>query len=381
MSKYSENTTSSSPHLGVKIMPGLLTLILMVILVTWVTMIEGGDLLSLARIGTLYDHNEPGGTEGYDGQFVYFIARDLNPSVVAPHLDVPAYRYQRILLPLSARLLAFGRMELIPWTIPILSIFFHTLGTFILSEILAGWGISRWYALVYGLWVGFGLAIRLDLPEPIAYALVIGAFFAEFKQRQLLAWVLFGLALFTKEVTILYVLAVGLAYIAERRWKDIFSLIIISIVPYLVFQVWLWITFGSPGLGSGGAMATPFELIPFMGLLRIGYESSLYLGAMLVVFVPGIILPAVWGIISAIQKILRHETNMVVFALLLNSLIIAFLPFSTFRETGGLLRFSCGLVLAIILFAGKYHVRRALNYTWFWLTYNVFLIKTGGLLS
>jgi hypothetical protein len=128
-------------------------------------------------------------------------------------------------------------------------------------------------------------------------------------------------------------------------------------------------------------MATPFELIPFMGLLRIGYESSLYLGAMLVVFVPGIILPAVWGIISAIQKILRHETNMVVFALLLNSLIIAFLPFSTFRETGGLLRFSCGLVLAIILFAGKYHVRRALNYTWFWLTYNVFLIKTGGLLS
>lgn len=376
-----ENTESGSSHPAVRIMPGLLTLILMVILVTSVTIIEGGDPLNLARIGTLYGENEHGGTEGYDGQFVYFIARDLNPTVVSPHLDVPAYRYQRILLPLSARLLAFGRAELIPWTIPIISIFFHAFGTFILSEILAGWGISRWYALVYGLWVGFGLAIRLDLPEPMAYALVISALFAEFKQKHLLAWVLLGLALFAKEVTILYVFAVGLAYITERRWKDVFGVILISIIPFLTFQVWLWITFGSPGLGSGGAMATPFEVIPFMGLLRIGYESSLYLGAMLVVFVPAIIFPALWGIIASIQKFLQRETNMVVLALFLNSLIIAFLPFSTFRETGGLLRFSCGLVLAIILFAGKYHIRRALNYSWFWLTFNVFLIKTGGIQS
>jgi len=374
-----ENTEISSSHPIIRIMPGLLTLILMVILATSVTMIEGGDPLNLARIGTLYGDNESGGTEGYDGQFVYFIARDLKPTIVSPHLDVPAYRYQRILLPLSARLLAFGRAELIPWTIPLISIFFHSVGTFILSEILAGWGISRWYALVYGLWVGFGLAIRLDLPEPMAYALVLSALYAEFKQRHLLAWILLGLALFTKEVTILYVFAVGFSYITERRWKDIFGIILISVIPFLAFQVWLWITFGSPGLGSGGAMATPFEVIPFMGLLRIGYESSLYLGAMLVVFVPAIIFPALWGIFAAIQKFLQRETNMVVLALLLNSLIIAFLPFSTFRETGGLLRFSCGLILAIILFAGKYHIRRALNYSWFWLTFNVFLIKTGGL--
>ena len=381
MKIQSENASVNSIHPAFKIMPGLLTLIMMVILATSVTMIEGGDPLSLARIGTLYGNNEPGGTEGYDGQFVYFIARDLNPTVVASHLDVPAYRYQRILLPLSARLLAFGRAELISWTIPIISIFFHTLGTFILSEILAGWGISRWYALVYGLWVGFGLAIRLDLPEPMAYALVLSALYAEFKQKHLFAWVLLGLALFAKEVTILYVFAVGLAYLAERRWKDVFGVILFSIIPYLAFQVWLFFTFGSPGLGSGGAMATSFEVIPFMGLLRIGYESSLYLGAMLIVFVPAIIFPALWGIIAAIQKFLQRETNMVVLALLLNSLIIAFLPFSTFRETGGLLRFSCGLVLAIILFAGKYHIHRALNYSWFWLTFNIFLIKTGGLVS
>lgn len=381
MHNLKSDPPTSSSHESIRYFPACITLLLMVIIAVTVTIIEGGDPLSLARIGTRYGGNIPGGTEGYDGQFVYYIARDFYPTIVAVHLDVPAYRYQRILLPLSARLFAMGREDLIPWTIPIISIIFHALGTFILSEILAGWGISRWYALVYGLWVGFGLAIRLDLPEPMAYALVISAIYAEFKQKHLLVWVFFGLALFAKEVTIFYVIAAGLAYFAQRRWKDFGGIILISIIPFLAFQVWLWITFGSPGLGSGGAMATPFELIPFMGLLRIGYDSSLYLGAMLVVFAPAIVFPALWGIIASIQKLLQRETNMVVLALLLNSLIIAFLPFSTFRETGGLLRYSCGLVLAIILFSGKYHIRRALNYSWFWLSFNVFLIKTGGLVN
>ncbi len=32
-----------------------------------------------------------------------------------------------------------------------------------------------WYALIYGLWAGFTLAVRLDLPEPLAFALVAAA--------------------------------------------------------------------------------------------------------------------------------------------------------------------------------------------------------------
>jgi len=51
------------------------------------------------------------------------------------------------------------------------------------------------------------------------------------------------------------------------------------------------------------------------------------------------------------------------------------LPFSTFRETGGLLRFACGLVLALLLFAGRSQSKRALNYTVFWLALNAFLLK------
>jgi hypothetical protein len=37
--------------------------------------------------------------------------------------------------------------------------------------------------------------------------------------------------------------------------------IVIGLAAFLVWQAWLWRTFGEPGIGSGGAMSTGFELI------------------------------------------------------------------------------------------------------------------------
>src|SRR5512145_647814 len=53
------------------------------------------------------------GTEGYDGQFAYYIARD--PAGSENCLDVPAYRFQRILLPALGYVLSLGIETLIPW--------------------------------------------------------------------------------------------------------------------------------------------------------------------------------------------------------------------------------------------------------------------------
>ncbi len=360
--------------------PAFVTFGFMCLLIFVVLTIAGGDPMTLVRIGSFYYENDPQGSQGYDGQFVYYIAINPQPEAVAQQLDAPAYRYQRILLPLTARLLSLGILPVIAWILPILGILSQTVGTLLVSELLAGWGVSRWYALVYGLWVGFGLAVRLDLPEPLAYCLVAGALLAHERRRMVLSWVLYGLALFAKEVTVLFLLAALLAYLSEKRWRDALGMGLVAGAPFLLFQGWLWQTFGEMGISSGGAMATPFEIIPFMGLFRIGSFSLIYLLAMLVVFVPTIVLPSVWGAWVAIRKLLAQQINVIVLALLLNAIAIMLLPFSTFRETGGLLRFACGLVLAVILFAGRYGVKRVLNYSWFWLCLNVFLFKTGGLL-
>jgi hypothetical protein len=165
-------------------------------------------------------------------------------------------------------------------------------------------------------------------------------------------------------------------YVLEKRWKQAAGLSTIAILPYLLFQGWLWLEFGQPGLASGGAMATPFELLPFWGLLRIGQYSLLYLAAMLVVFGPAVILPAMWGTWQGLRGLLAGDRNVIVLALLINAAVIAFLPFSTFRETGGLLRFACGLVLAVLLYASRNRLRRVLNYSLFWLVLNVFFLKS-----
>ena len=359
------------------ILPAVIVLVISLLLIIFTIAGNGGDPLYLVHIGTRYSQGDPNGTEGYDGQFVYFIARYLDPSIVAVHLDVPAYRYQRILLPLLAHGLSFGNSGLLPWMIPLLGLFSLAIGTWAVAALLSSWQVNPWYALIFGFWAGFVLALVTDLPEPLAYSLVACGILAIERNRLVLGSCLMGLSVFAKEVTLLFVLAAILVYLNERRWREVILMGLLGIVPYAVFQIWLWSIFGQPGIGSGGAMATPFELLPFMGLFRIGFQSPLYLLAMLVVFGPTILFPVVWGIWVSVKSWLVNERNLMVVGLFLNALVIVFTPFSTFRETGGIIRFSSGLVLAVLLFAGRYHQRRALNYSIFWLVLNVFLLKAS----
>jgi hypothetical protein len=355
--------------------PAFVTLLFATSLVAVALLLADGDPLALARLGTRFSQGDPQGSEGYDGQFVYYIARNPDPRTVAAYLDVPAYRYQRILLPLLARTLSLGRVEWIPWVIVMIGLLSLVGGTWMVSELLAGWGVSRWYALVYGLWAGFSLALVVDLPEPLAYGLVAGGVLCLERKRDWPGWCLLGLAVFARETTLLFVVAVLAAYLSQRDLHRTLGLVSVALVPYLVFQVWLWLTFGQPGLASGGAMATPFEIIPYMGLLRIGQESLIYLLAMLVVFGPTVVLPSLWGIWSSARRWLAGEKNLFVASLFINALVIVFTPFSTFRETGGIIRFATGLMLALVLFAGRYQQRRVLNYSLFWVVLNVFLLK------
>lgn len=355
--------------------PAILTACALLVLVWTVISRAGGDPLALARLGTQFSQGDPDGTEGYDGQFVYYLAQDLNPETVREQLDVPAYRYQRILLPVLARLLSLGRPDIIPWVLGGLGILAQALGTWFAAVLLNLYGVRPWYALVYGLWPGFTLAVRLDLPEPLAYALVAAAFLATLRDRPWLAGLLYGLALFAKEVTVLFLAAQLLALLLERRWREMLPIFALAVIPYGLFQGWLWLAFGVPGIGSGGAFATPFEWLPFAGFLRIAGVDRVIFLVFILVFGPSILLPAVWGIGQGIVRFRQADYEMSGLFLFANALVILFIPFSTFREPGGLLRFACGLILAMLLAAAQRGNSRVLNYSWFLLALNVFLIE------
>ena len=360
--------------------PAGLTLLVAALFCTIVLVGANGNPLAIIQIGTRYSEGDPNGSQGYDGQFVYYIARELDPDAVAPLIDNPAYRYQRIVLPLLDRTLSLSQVNLIPWALLFIGLLSHAAGNWFVSKILQHYRVNRWYALIYGLWVGFLLSVRLALPEPLAYACVAAALYilvadANPPGRKLLAWLLFAAALFTKEVTALFVAGVILSYLAQRRWRDATGLLFIGVLPFGIFQIWLLTVFGSLGIGSGGDMATGFEWIPFMGLLRVGAFNALLLGAFALIFVPFVYFPSLWALVRCVRDWLQNRRDVLVTGLFFNAVIIPFIPFSTVREPSAMFRFGSGIVLAILLYAARSRHRRALNYGLLWLVLNVILLN------
>lgn len=357
------------------LVPVLITFMVCVGFVWFTLRKVDGDIMQFVIIGTRFSEGDPNGSEGYDGQFGYYIAIQPDPQMVSRHLDVPAYRYQRILLPILARGFSLGNPKWIPWWLVILPLLGQVIGVAFVAKIILDSKNNPMIALIYGLNTGSLLSIRVALPEPIAYALVAGAVYAYQKQKYWLGAIGFTLAFFAKEVTLVFGVAALIWLLLERRWKESVIMLSISFLPFALWQGWLWRTFGQIGMGSGGENATGFEWIPFMGLLRIAVYNSKYFFAMLVAFAPLVVVPSIWGVWVTVRQILPRNWNFLAISLFLHSLMMFFLPFSTYRETGGILRLSVGFVLAFLLYVVNENYPRLIRYLPFWWVYNVFLLR------
>jgi hypothetical protein len=300
----------------------------------------------------------------------------LDPQTVAPHLDRPAYRYQRILLPLVARAISFGDLRIVPWALLLVGVVSAAVGTAAVARLMLDYGQWEGYALGYGLWVGVVASVGLFLHEAPAYGLVALGWLACRRSKWVWGAVALTLSLFAKETTLPFVLA-ALAMRRPLPGEDrrLRLWVLTGLVVFLVWQVWLWRAFGEPGIGSGGAMSTPFELIPLMGFLRIGAVSPEALGLFLGIFGPMVVLPALWAVWAAVRRLRTDRLQPEAWALLLNAAVILFVPFSTAREPLGLVRLAAGLVLAVVLFAAVLGMRRVLNYAMFWSAMLVLLVR------
>jgi len=327
---------------------------------------SGWDARSLATAGGSGERSQSWSKQGYDGQFTYAIALDPDPSRATERLDVPAYRYQRILLPLAARALALGQEAWIPWTLLVINLAAHTLGTAAVVRLVVDRGLREGFAITFGLWVGLIAGVGLDLTEPLAFALIAFGWLLRVKGKAVPGNLALGLALFAKETSLLFLLAALLSDWLEGRRRGAFRAGALGVGAFAVWQVWLWSMFGSPGLASGGDLATPFEAIPFLGLLRVGGVSKEALGLYLVVFGPTIVAPALWAGFTALRGLRSGQRSAETWSLLFQAAAIAFLPFSTFREPLGLVRFASGLVVGTLFYASLVKHRRALVYGLLW---------------
>ncbi len=352
------------------------------------------DPLALVTIGSdfapvdLYD--SAFSEEGYDGQFVYYIARD--PNTAERYLDVPAYRFQRILLPFVGIVLSFGQESLIPYALMLVNLIALAGGTALMEHLLVQQKASRWYALGYGFALGVFGSARLALPETLAYALVLAGIIYAQRENWLYAAILFALAGLAKETAFVFAGGYGLYLLFNRKWREAIWFGLIAGIPFILWQFILRSTLGEFGVGSGGDGATGFEIIPFGGILRILTDSVtleftalpygdllfipaeriffpplfLVFGIFIVMLMPFAIYPTLWGLRECWIAFRENRMTAIVFLLLANACLMLFVPFSTYREPLGILRFVVGLQIAVMLFAAEKPSRRALLNSTIW---------------
>lgn len=359
-----------------------------------------GDTLALVTIGADYAPPElrsrAYSDEGYDGQSVYYLAR--YGFAARPYLDVPAYRAQRILLPFLGGLLSFGQVELLPWALLAVNLAALAGSTWLLEGLLREYRLSPWYAAGYAFSCGVFGAARLNTTETLAYGLVIAGMALARRERLLWSAVLFGLAGLAKEITLVFPAAYTVYRIyqayheAKQKWTQYIASLqfgLISITPFIAWQLILYGQFGAFGIGSGGERATSFELIPVMGFIRILTEGGLQVFAILAPIVVGFaLLPTVWAFwrcwkdyqytravkAGNMLESMTQGWTLLTTLLLANALLMLFVPFSTYRELLGILRFIVGLQIAVILYAASKRQYRALTYSTLWFTTSFLVI-------
>jgi hypothetical protein len=282
------------------------------------------------------------GSVGYDGQFYYYIAHD--PFILGHnfnHIDFPAYRYQRLIYPLTAWLLSLGQPTLIPYMMVAVNLLAILMGTYFIILILQLYGRNPWTSLFYATSWGFLLCLFRSMPEPLAITFIVMAIFAYLKGKTLWQMGFLTLAVLTQETTLL----VSMAFFFYSFWKKEFRQSLTMLFPALAYWGWQLYIYGHFQTFSFLGGTQNFGL-PFLGLIQkffslwqgdLSYEKAaeaLYLVLILV------------HILTALYEVIHYYSPLTVsflgYALLTSSLnqLIWVEPWSYARATVGLLVFN-----------------------------------------
>lgn len=222
---------------------------------------------------------------GWDGQFYYFIANDVLATQDTPqHIDSPAYRYQRIGLPLLANVISklLGRDWVSPTIYYLTNLGLVLAATFLGASFFRRRGVSGYWILLWSLSVGTQLTLLNALPDAAADAALIIAFVALADKRWWLYGLAISLALLSREAYLIVALIIGgflllpalinqlapslISYakplasnpitIKQRAWQTLWL-----IVPLFVFAGWhgfIRMRFGmSPATQATGILGLP----------------------------------------------------------------------------------------------------------------------------
>jgi len=275
------------PKMGVKKMGQgarwtLIGLIYALALVAFALILHQGDWFFFVNLGQdMMTDGSIRWRQGYDGQFAYFIASD--PLNAVPYLDVPAYRLQRILYPMLARLTALGQSAYVPMALVLVNMLALALGTGAFAILLEQERSPLWIPVLFLCWFGTSQSLLYDLNEITALGLALWALVFFIRGRLGTSGILFGLGALAKDLAFLFAFPVVMRLLYQRRWGQAALFAILSVAPYVLWMTGLWVTLGS---WSFDATATHFSLIPLGGISWTDPTTPLIIGLLVL---PGLV--------------------------------------------------------------------------------------------
>jgi hypothetical protein len=299
--------------------------------------LHGGNPYWFVWLGERYVSGIPGGSIGYDGQFVYAIA--LEGLAAGPLLDNPPYRLQRILLPLLLRLLSGARPARLAWLMPLVNWGAIVGATYLLARWLTRQGLSPWYALTYAGYVGTLMAFSRNLIEPLLGLLAIAGVLAWQEGRLGRAALLLALAMLTKETALLFPAALGAHALWQRRHPAL-AWLGASMLPLLAWQAVLYRTYGVWALRAGPAL----DPVPLRGILRqLSWEPG-RLSALLFVALPALVL-TIW----AFWRLRKEPETLGLWLVLFQAVPVLLMPAAVHDHIMHAGRNALGLVIGAVL--------------------------------
>jgi len=299
----------------------------------------------------------PSSEFGYDGQIYYYMA--LDPLSAWRNLDTNG-RYARILFSLAVKVFSLGNPFLIPAVMIAVNIVSIVVGTELVSKMLCRRGKNRWFSLVYGLYIGHLFVVARDCIESFSYMFVLlGIYVIEDKQRLLPSASLFSLALFAKETAILFVGGYLLDLILRRSlsFKNKLLFFVISVVPYALYQFYLYALFGFiPILTVGNPLTS--KLIPYSGVFASSRSLPELLNIAFMIFLPSIV-----GLLYFGKDLLHRIHTGLAFGLFFNILFMMFLPTPSYWSIQDYSRISIGLATAFLVYSIHSQDQHILKYS------------------
>jgi hypothetical protein len=283
---------------------------------------------------------------GYDGQFYFFIAADPAHGRDYMHVgsqDQSAIRYARIVYPGLAFLLSAGQLGALPAVMLALNLLAIGGGTWAVARWLRRRGRSPWFAALYGLWPGMVFAVFRDLSEPLAYLFSALALLAFDRRRTVLTAALLALSLLTRETTIGFVVALGVALaLRDRGWRRPLAFLAGAVAPAVVWRVVLTAWFGETTIESSEAGWK--TVLPFYGMYsRYPFDWQHWL-LFWTIYVPLLLVAA--GALYLLVR--RREVRLTLLFLLNVALFVVFLPKNVTIDWGGAARNATPALLAAL---------------------------------